>query len=148
MNAAHLARVLNLVRTLSEHVVIADPESDDLFVLMHLDEYECLSGISSTPETNFSPHNNIEIPERPIPAHPASLAVATKKALPPTESLLSQKDTQTTVEITPPEQLDFNDAAWKNDWESAFLAEHPENISSLEIVEEEEEEKFYLEPLE
>lgn len=139
MNTAHLKRVLNLVRTLSEHVIIADPESNDLFVVMQLDEYESLAGISSEDEEDFlvgTAHSTSTIrPVQPAPLLPLKQLETTvsKKIVP-----------EPVAEAIAPDQLDFTDDAWKNDWESAFLAEHPETIPA----EEEEEEKFYLEPLE
>ncbi|MFA5127747.1 MAG: hypothetical protein WC457_01955 [Patescibacteria group bacterium] len=44
MNSKQLNRLLNLVRETGDRLVVADNESDDVFVLMNLDEYENLSG--------------------------------------------------------------------------------------------------------
>jgi hypothetical protein len=52
MNSKQLNRLLNLVRETSDRLVVADNESDDVFVLMNLDEYENLSG-----NGEFDPHD-------------------------------------------------------------------------------------------
>ncbi len=43
MNNVQLKRLLNLVRKTGDRLVVADKESDDVFVIMNLDEYEDLS---------------------------------------------------------------------------------------------------------
>lgn len=52
MNSKQLNRLLNLVRETNDRLVVADNESDDVFVLMNLDEYESLSGAGG-----FNPHD-------------------------------------------------------------------------------------------
>ena len=44
MNSKQLNRLLNLVRETGDRLVVADNESDEVFVLMNLDEYKNLSG--------------------------------------------------------------------------------------------------------
>jgi hypothetical protein len=44
MNSKQLNRLLNLIRETGDRLVVADNESNDVFVLMNLDEYENLSG--------------------------------------------------------------------------------------------------------
>ena len=127
MNAAHINRILSLVRTTAEHVIVADTETDSLFVVMPLDEYEHLSNAVPRKE---NPRTAIA-EKRPVSA-PAPAELSARKPAPTIDTALS-------------DQLDFTDASWKNDWESAFLAEHADAVPNEE---EEEEEKFYLEPLE
>lgn len=129
MNAAHINRILSLVRTTAEHVIVADAQTDDLFVVMPLNEYEHLAGVA--PHKEHDPAVSVDKRPLPVAAIPPFVEVSVQKPAPAADMALS-------------DQLDFTDAAWKNDWESAFLAEH----ADVAPEEEEEEEKFYLEPLE
>ncbi len=141
MNSAHLKRIFDLVRTTTEHVIVSDAQTDDVFVVMHLDEYEQLVASNECQDIDVEDEDSaINVPEE----------IKEKKIVGIAESPYSgttpklQKNLSEDSLVS--EQLYFNEQSWKADWESAFLAEHPE---AAEIDEDErEEEKFYIEPLE
>lgn len=149
MNAAHFNRIISLVRTRSEHIVVSGTNDDDVVVVLSLDEYERLLGRpSQQTETKkeFSENKNLSVATREVvptvvPAEEKKVYQIPVVRVAPTE----KKPTTQLHESFVSDQLDFTDAAWKNDWESAFLAEHPDVAN---LPSEEEEEKFYLEPLE
>ncbi len=47
MNFSHLARLLELVKRTNDRIIIPDTDSDTLFVLMKIDDYERLAAGSS-----------------------------------------------------------------------------------------------------
>lgn len=51
MNSNQLKRLLNLIKKTGDRLVVADKESDDIFVLMNLEDYEDLSDVT---DENFS----------------------------------------------------------------------------------------------
>ena len=149
MNAAHFNRIISLVRTRSEHIVVSGSNDDDVVVVLSLDEYERLLGRSSQQtETKKEFSDNRNVSAAPQETMPAAVLVEEKKVyqIPVVRVAPTEKKPATQFhESFVSDQLDFTDAAWKNDWESAFLAEHPD---AANLPGEEEEEKFYLEPLE
>ena len=53
MKSKQLRRLLNLIRETGDRLVIADDESENVFVLMNLDEYENLSGAGNFDDEEF-----------------------------------------------------------------------------------------------
>lgn len=138
MNAAHLSRIFKFINATAEHVVVADADTDNVFVVMPLEEYEELSGIYSEDEEPVEQEERIPLVSPKERSSVPLVRPASQPALPPSKPLPTVGSA--------PEHLEFNDAAWQADWENEFLAEGgtvPANPES-----EEEEEKFYLEPIE
>lgn len=166
MKPAHLDRLLRLIRTTGERVVITDPETSDLLVLMHLDEYEQLTGTSTDTEDELDdeefPNLDFECtePQEVFNALPAKIRPPQPTSF---QSMPLQSRVKTSVspakvmptssagnDFPPPSpQLEFDEPNWHADSEDVFLNE--EMIAADELIdvpEEEEEEKFYLEPVE
>jgi hypothetical protein len=125
MNQGHLNRILALVQSTGKSVVVTDASFAEPVVVMSMAEYESLTEKVVIPV--------VHEPKKKTSTSPASTII---------------KNTAEPIRVaTEPitDHLNFNDATWKNDWESVFFAEHPEIEDALE---DDEEEKFYIEPLE
>jgi hypothetical protein len=141
MNPAHLKRVFDLVRSTAEHVIISDAQTSDVFVVMHLDEYEQLVASSECQNRELESQQESD----------GMREIATQKISSKTVSSFQSErpgDHKGVMveDSLAPEQLYFNDQSWKADWESEFLAEHPEVMHAED--DENTEERFYIEPLE
>jgi hypothetical protein len=163
MKPAHLDRLLRLIRTHGERVVITDPETNDLMVLMHLDEYERLTGVSSEDDEDEDVGDDefdeemfgedADADEEPFDIAPAW----NKKVFNPPAPVRSAAPLPRFVPVPEPEfvplpsQLQFNEPDWHIDNEeeaSPELIPTDEPGPVAEKPAEEEEEKFYLEPVE
>ncbi|KKW17596.1 MAG: hypothetical protein UY58_C0001G0021 [Candidatus Magasanikbacteria bacterium GW2011_GWA2_50_22] len=150
MNSLQLNRTLRLLRRTGDKAVVVDPESDEVFMLMNLDDYEdmlndidvCGAGENSNDlddEDILSDGDGPELPEALVDDFDEASATAED---------LDQAKNLTAVERRPEinkktEGLDFSEVWPKK--ESSELG----NEESLEDVPDEgEEEKFYLEPVE
>jgi hypothetical protein len=166
MKPAHLDRLLRLIRTTGERVVITDPETSDLLVLMHLDEYERLAGISTDTEDGLGdeefPDLDFECTEPqevlnllPSKTRPPQ-SVSFQSTPPQSRAKVPVSPTKTVAvsstpnDFPPPSpQLEFDEPNWHADSEDVFLNEEMIPADELiDVPEEEEEEKFYLEPVE
>jgi hypothetical protein len=189
MKNSQLNRVLQLVRHTGDRMVVLDPETDDVMVMMRLPEYEDLIGSKETEPTlgenlnRFSPKEKYEKDwsglanftteededmdsdfgeetrlvtrprskedsftpiseiknlknEYPWDEYEKKSSRATKK---PTDSLSAFKSPDDSLN----DALNFDDYDWNKE-EGVSLNEE----DLRDIPEEEEEEKFYLEPVE
>ncbi len=151
MKASQLNRILSLIRKSSEKLLVADSESDDVFVLMKLNDYEDLLSNATDSSENESDYNeeganhadfnemisNFESSNYTFPG--------TKNA---ENSMFSRGKS---VESSMPSN--FSDASQKLNFEEDMEWLRGENTRESEAEEdlndlEEEEEKFYLEPVE
>jgi hypothetical protein len=64
MKQKQLKRIFNIIREMGDRLIVADNESDEIFVIMNLDEYENLAGVENddfaTPDFNFEPRDSFE----------------------------------------------------------------------------------------
>jgi hypothetical protein len=137
MNNAQLQRTLRLLRRTGDRGIVLDSESDEVFVLMDADAYEEMLPTKETPKGGDSDgfedyvlDDLLEIEESQKPAAKPSEKAVNEVKKPEDKPVIGKK-------------LSFNDdwAAEKN----PILSE--ESLSDVPH-EGEEEEKFYLEPVE
>lgn len=185
MKNSQLNRVLQLVRHTGDRMVVLDPETDDVVVMMRLPEYENLIGAKETEPTlnqnlsqfnpkekyekdwsglanytaeedenmeddfgeearlgmkskfkegSFAPISEIQNwkNEYPWDEHKEKTIIASKKSVQPVQQRTSQDDS-----------LNFDEYDWGKEEDISFTEE-----DLKDVPEEEEEEKFYLEPVE
>jgi len=69
MKQKQLKRIFNIIRETGDRLIVADNESDEIFVIMNLDEYENLAGVENddftTPDFNFEPRDSFASFEAP-----------------------------------------------------------------------------------
>ena len=163
MKSSHLDRIFNVVRSRAERVIIADPASDELFVVMPFTEYEMLAGTTQTMGRCDDDDDS---------GQEESVAQVRSSFAQYDHGIRSRKDqvpARTPAVTGEKEQLEFSNDSWKMGWESKYLEEsfedavipftdegdkfssaHDEEDDGEEASSDElnEEERFYIEPLE
>ena len=51
-------RILDLVRRTGDTMVVTDPDGDDVFVVMDVEQYELLLDLTESPDIDFSPESS------------------------------------------------------------------------------------------
>lgn len=135
MKRTQLNQIINIVRHTGDRVVIMDAESDEIMVLMPFKEYKTLLNSS---DSDFFSSSFFEDDIGALPSFEQKKYSNNSKNISKKVSLnnLSQKK-----ETLP--EIDFEEPSWFQE-KNNFLSE--ESLS--DISEEDEEEKFYLEPVE
>lgn len=183
MKNSQLNRVLQLVRHTGDRIVIMDPETDEVIVMMRLPEYEEMIGVKQIEPTlaenlnvfdhedrfdknwhdileesdaedeemekdfnakMYSPDEHINKDAYPTlvsESHDTSVYPwEEEKALPRS---IKKLPSSANLTIPPEDSLNFDDYDWDTEEGNAFTEE-----SLNDLPEEEEEERFYLEPIE
>jgi hypothetical protein len=151
MKASQLNRILGLIRKSSEKLLVADSESDDVFVLMKLNDYEHLLANTTDKSEDESEYNEVganlsDFNEMISDFESSSYKFpGTKNA----ENPMFSRDKTIETSVSP----NFLEASQKLNFEEDMEWLHDENTRESEAEEdlndlEEEEEKFYLEPVE
>ena len=141
MTPAQIQKVLRLIRSTGERVVVLDNDSNDVVVLMNLDEYEKLRGGRGVGAPLSGPRPSLEnFPADSAPELESTAEDTDDFAIPhPSE----EEQAPVPPVVAPPtgtKNLDFT-ANW---------AEHNAAgpVEEIGEVPEEPEEQFYLEPVE
>ncbi|MDO8626220.1 MAG: hypothetical protein Q7K39_02035 [Candidatus Magasanikbacteria bacterium] len=134
MNNSHLQKVLRLIRKTRDRVVVLDQESDDVLVILRLEDYEDLVDATKTVSNTGSnaESNNNQESILPSPADEEQFTSPPGGAPLPSQNIHSFPNAK--------QKLDFS-----SDWQEQN-ASHFEPLDSL--PEDEVEEKFYPEPVE
>lgn len=151
MTNEHLQRVLRLIKKTGDKGFIIDPEADDMFVLMDVDSYEKILGTDSPaapevkePESELDDYvldDIIEVEERHRKAAPAEEA-------PVEPTRLSGNDLYKNLPAQLRKKFEFSAASdWRAD-DKKPNAVSSEEESLADVPHDEDEEKFYLEPVE
>ncbi len=123
-----LRRLLDLARRTGDRIIVTDPEGEDVFVLMGLDQYESLLVARGTFSQSTQPSS--------VPSHPSDIF----EAMPPAGS---SAETWDLGKLNPQEQTDL-EAQYQ-----AYLREKEKGKKEKAVKDEEfGEEQFYLEPIE
>lgn len=140
MKANQLNQILRVVRHTGDRVVVVDPETDDVVVLMPFSEYEAMLH-----EPFDSVHDFFETGDDSAAGFSdevGSLVFEEKHKEKPINSRYNAVKKHASVPQQT-ESLEFDDEAWSSE-SGNFLAEE----SLKDVPEDEVEEKFYLEPIE
>jgi hypothetical protein len=131
MKNTQINRVIGLVRKTGDRVVVMDQETEEVLVMMRLDEYEnlmdfALPGGGDGPEPEYEAWDDVELPD---------------DTMDETEPVVASQ--QKTPEPDAPEKkLDFSE-----DWTEKTDSNGTEEDLS-DVPADEEEPRFYLEPVE
>ncbi len=141
MNNVQLQRTLRLLRRTGDRGIVLDTESDEIFVLMDADAYEQMLPSRKNTKNPTAGTDALDIDEDYVLDDLLDIEESKKSGL--TEKNFESSGEKSTFNLTKDEKLSFTE-----DWaekKSAVLSE--ESLSDVPH-EEEEEEKFYLEPVE
>ncbi len=160
MNPELISRVVELIGRHGDRVVLADPQSGKAVMVMDLKAYEALvSGQKADPPAAAQTAMPVALPiETPAPAKPAK--IAQKTAVRSVVSVTAAKPEpiatdEPLADLTQEELLDKINreiGAWKTAQESKRTQElqsAAQNVTQFQVTKAfEEEERFYLEPIE
>jgi hypothetical protein len=150
MKANQLNRIFNLIRKSSERLLVVDSESDEVFVLMKLKDYEGLVGdsVDDYSEDDLYHEGDLAASEdyfAPVSKKPQYQFNQTKSGLNSISGINSETNFASDDYENLPHKLDFDDdMEWLHDESLKTSDVTEDDLSDLE----EEEEKFYLEPVE
>ncbi len=149
MQNSQLQRLLHLMRQTGDKSIVLDNETEQMFVMMNVDDYENLIGVTDF-DTPFAPAGETvsDVPDFVIddavtPAEGAT-TLDTSGIFAENGSTLDDEKTSTTIEKMPT-------ISQKNtsDWNIHNRANPVLSEETLtDVPHEEEEERFYLEPVE
>ncbi|MBI5729392.1 MAG: hypothetical protein HY983_04120 [Candidatus Magasanikbacteria bacterium] len=150
MNNFQLTRTLRLLRRTGDKAVVVDPGSDEVFMLMNLDAYEglldeidCADHMLPTDSDALLDEDNLILDEDEIPAETPELPDEIEEI-----SSFSSTTAVSRREAQPAGSQSNGHLDFSGDWPKPATSSLEKEESLEDVLDEGEEEKFYLEPIE
>lgn len=146
MKSSQLNRVLNVIRHTGDRLVVMDAESEEVIVMMSLTDYENLlnhkKSVGTSMDTSRVQVAEVEESEAPESIH--TTQVSTPAHFAKKSGFEAFNTTKKPVNLFPQESPEITDN-WLNDEQNkpSWVEENLDDIAS-----DEDEDKFYLEPIE
>jgi len=159
MNPEFITRVVGLVQKTNDRVIIADPQTGKAVVVLGLDSYEKLCNVVAPQDEALAaqptPQTEIRLPNPQViqkMAQPSVASVRTKVHVAVRETPKEAIVRQDLTHGEPEAKMNRDIGAWKSAPESRRIEELqsvPQPVPQMEMANVfEEEERFYLEPIE